>query len=245
MFAVTYPQQPHPQQPVGQGYYAQQWGAAQAPVPPPPRRRGAAVGLIAGVVVLVAVVGLLGYFKASAGRRHPVGPPVRYTIAAAATIPGGYTLKKQEPSTDPTETAELVATGIAGPTVVNLDYSGPGDTIVAVVGISGTVADPATTLDRLHDSMQKDLSQSEGGGATFTFVGVPQAFKPTGLADGLMKCQFMHVADDSGTHNGEMCVWTDRSTAGTALIADDSTLSHAADTLAAIRTAIRVPAPKP
>jgi hypothetical protein len=260
------PQQGRWQQQTGpQDQWWQQGSALPAQPPPQQRRggRGKTVGLVLGVVALLALVGFFGYYKAQY-RTHPHTAARPASSGSAQSTPeagqtnspsdgsesarfqlilpdtvDGYDLQPGATTASNTPRRAPSQIGIVDDHVVSGDYKGP-DGGFDVDGDWGAIADPGSTLDEFFAYTTRKLEAEPG----YIVDGVPQTFTPAGLGDAVMKCVTVAATDNGFEMSYPVCAWADHSTLGEIIPLDEMhlTLDRSAALAAQIRTASRSPA---
>ncbi|MGH4028282.1 hypothetical protein ACQB60_05010 [Actinomycetota bacterium Odt1-20B] len=230
-----YPQQGQPggySQPQQPGPYGQQPQAPYGQVPPPPPGGGGGkkTGLVIGAVVLVAALGVGGYFvfgKDDGGGNGSVKDDGPHKLVAPASV-AGYTKDSSSAGDDgplgDADSEKAAKIGIKGATKVSGEYKSDRKAL-NFSGFYGKISDPNKTIDGAfglaHES-SKDTGDNAGGKESVVWEGSPSEVSPAGLDGALMKCQTAKVTEGSATVTFPLCMWADNSTFGMVMNIDQA-----------------------
>jgi hypothetical protein len=261
------PQQPqpgygYPQQGQPAGPYGQQPGyGGGGQYPPPPGAPKKKTGLIVGVsVVALAVIAGGAYFLTSGGSGSVADDGKTYKLTTPATVLGDFKKAEGGDSTGgftDSDAAEAEKWGVSNPKNVTAGYKAGDGTAARQLqfsGVYGEIDDPEKVVDAMF-AKSAEKSKEGSGDSDVELVGDPQEFKPSGFANGVMKCQEMKVKLGSGTTTGTpsslsvpVCVWGDHSTVSYVVYSDaaalltgkGTSLEDAATQAAKLRDDVRV-----
>lgn len=241
------PAGPYDQQPYGQPPQPLQPGYGHPPQPPRRGGAGKTAGIVAAVVVALAIAGCGVYALAGAGSSGSADDGRRYKLTTPQTVAEEYTLKEPMAENDKKDFRQLP--GIVNPEPVGGQYESATKKKMIYQGVWGRVADPEQEVDALFLVLQKQSS----GDKRARLVGSPQKVSPDGLDGGaVMKCQKVTFSSSSSTSpvksaDVPMCVWGDHSTVAMVMVMDPvaaltghADINAAADTAAKVRKDVRV-----
>lgn len=258
------PQQGYPGQPP-YGGPQQQGPYGQVPPTPPGGGGGKKAGIIIGAVVAVALIaGGVWFFTSDSGGGGGGGSVAddgkTYELTTPATLLGEYKKKQDAPSSG--NLRDLEKWGVQSPKEVGAQYSVEDKSnpmaqkLIQLNGAYGEIEDPEALLDNAFASMEKEASNSTGGGK---LVGDAQDMSPAGFEDGAMKCQETEInlgaAAAAGAGSAKpvklpICMWSDHSTFALVIAQDAKgmlsgqsvSLEDAAATTSKVRDEVRVEA---
>ncbi|MFJ4710652.1 hypothetical protein [Streptomyces sp. NPDC088785] len=243
------PQQPYGQPPAHPGFPQQQYPGAGpqwgAPPPPPKRRVGLIVGIVAGVVVVVALgLGALAYV----GLKSDSGfPEAKYRLTLPQKVLDGKYELAQDLSASKGQALEGEADGAwdARDTKAAIgQYALGGDQTKGVLVISGMYGRFKNT-DSARGNMMKGAAESDNASVAVP----PKDFHPAGT-DVTITCEVLTQSSGVTKITMPMCAWVDGNTgasvgeftaASAARDPQDIDLAAAAASAARIRDEIRTP----
>ncbi|MFD5869955.1 hypothetical protein [Streptomyces sp. NPDC060322] len=233
--AYAYPPQPYPGAPHTPG----PWGQPQ----PPRKNRGwLVVGIVLGVIALLAAIGFGGFQLADKGADLAFPETTHKLVVPKTLLEEEFTLSQDLSDTEGKEIEDTYDPSIRDPKAAIGQYASDEDGGVLVVsGMYGSLASPALARTKILEG----AAESDGGK-----VAVPaREFRPDG--SGLVvECQVVQYTDVGGTASMPMCAWGDGNTAAMVAVvrAGDATkdpadidLEKSAEETLKVRAEIRQP----
>ncbi|MFK4150013.1 hypothetical protein [Streptomyces sp. NPDC004065] len=256
------PPQPGPygqqQPPYGQPPYGQQpYGAV--PQPPAPGGGKKKTGLIIGAVAVVAAIAVGAYFALSgSGGSGSVADDGPHKLSTPTTVINGTYKKSEKSSSDDSmsddDLADFAKWGVKNPQHAGATYqSGTGLAVktLSFSGVYGTIDDPEAVVDAMFAKIKSESEKDQSGDRTKgKLLGSPETVHPSGLSNGIMKCQVAEITNNSSSASSSgpktmkmpFCIWGDHSTVADVVsldLASVATGGGSVDTTASLAAKLR------
>ncbi|MFC8225514.1 hypothetical protein [Streptomyces sp. NPDC057287] len=242
--AYAYPPQPYPAGPHAPGPHAPgPWGQpGMSPQPPRKNRGWLVVGIVVGVIALVAAVGFGGFELAGKGADLAFPEATHKLVVPKTLLEEEFTLGQDLSETEGKGIEDTYDPSIRDPKAAIGQYtSGEDGDMLVVSGMYGSLASPALARTK----MLEGAAESDGGE-----VVVPATeFRPGGSGV-VVECQVVAYTEGGGTANMPMCAWGDGNTAAMVAVvrsgdvtkdAADIDLEKSAEETLKVRAEIRQP----
>ncbi|MFD9504015.1 hypothetical protein [Streptomyces sp. NPDC060035] len=227
--AYGYPAQPPQGGPGGWGQPGMQAGWPQQPPQPPRKKRtGLVVGIVAGSLVAVLVIGFGAYKLIDKGAEAAFPEATHKLVVEKALLDGEFTLNKDMSDTKGKEIEDTPDPSVRDGKAVVAQYGSQENGMLVLSGMYGRLAAP----DLMRSKMMEGAAGAEGA----KVVVPPKEFTPEGY-DVTVECQVVQSKGIGLTTNMPMCAWGDGNTAAMVAVLRPAELNEDAKSLDLARVA--------